>query len=108
MTDNTPPSSASTPPSGGERPDLGRTADRLTEALSGSEVGSHTRAGSLAGGAATGSDRDPDQATINESLASEGVQPAVPGHDDADAGARPGAPGRRPAGQGDEVEAPTG
>lgn len=56
----------------GEKPDLGRTPDALTEALSGSDMGSDTRAGSLQGGAATGSEIDPDQDTVNESLASEG------------------------------------
>lgn len=45
----------------GERPDLGRKSDALIDALSGTDSGSDTRAGSLEGGAATGSDRDPDQ-----------------------------------------------
>ena len=36
----------------GEKPDLGRTPDALTEAVSGSGMGSDTRAGSLQGGAA--------------------------------------------------------
>lgn len=62
----------------GEKPDLGRTPDALTEALSGSDMGSDTRSGSLQGGAATGSDDDPDQATINEALASEGMASAAP------------------------------
>ncbi|MDI1325183.1 MAG: ribonuclease [Brevundimonas sp.] len=57
----------------GEKPDLGRKPDALTEALSGSGMGSDTRAGSLQGGAATGSDDDPDQDAINETLASEGM-----------------------------------
>ena len=56
----------------GEKPDLGRTRDAMIEALSGSDSGSDTRAGSLQGGAATGSDDDPDSAIINEALASEG------------------------------------
>jgi len=56
----------------GEKPDLGRTPDALTEALSGSDMGSDTRAGSLQGGAATGSEIDPDQGTVNEALALEG------------------------------------
>jgi hypothetical protein len=60
----------------GEKPDLGRTPDALTEALSGSGMGSDTRAGSLEGGAATGSEDDPDQDAINESLASEGMRAA--------------------------------
>ena len=57
----------------GEKPDLGRTPDALTEALTGSGMGSDTRAGSLQGGAATGSDIDPDQDAVNETLASEGM-----------------------------------
>ena len=60
----------------GEKPDLGRTRDALTEALSGTDSGSDTRAGSLEGGAASGSDDDPDQDTINETLASEGMASA--------------------------------
>lgn len=62
----------------GEKPDLGRTADALTAAVSGSDMGSDTRAGSLQGGAATGSDIDPDQDRINEVLASEGMASADP------------------------------
>ena len=56
----------------GERPDLGRTPDALREALTGSGVGSDTRAGSLEGGAATGSDDDPDQAAVDRDLAKRG------------------------------------
>lgn len=62
----------------GEKPDLGRTPDALTEAVSGSGMGSDTRAGSLQGGAATGSEVDPDQDRINESLATEGMKSAAP------------------------------
>ena len=62
----------------GEKPDLGRTPDALTEAVSGSGMGSDTRAGSLQGGAATGSDVDPDQDRINESLTTEGMKSAAP------------------------------
>ena len=62
----------------GEKPDLGRTPDALTEAVSGSGMGSDTRAGSLQGGAASGSEVDPDQDRINESLASEGMRSAAP------------------------------
>ncbi|MCS6624756.1 hypothetical protein N0B44_17710 [Roseibacterium beibuensis] len=61
----------------GEKPDLGRTPDALSEAVSGSGMGSDTRAGSLQGGAATGSEIDPDQDRINESLASEGMRSAA-------------------------------
>ena len=57
----------------GEKPDTGRTPDALTEALSGSDMGSDTRAGSLQGGAATGSEIDPDQDTVNEALAKKGM-----------------------------------
>lgn len=62
----------------GEKPDLGRTPDALTEALSGSGMGSDTRAGSLQGGSATGSEIDPDQATIDSALAREGMALADP------------------------------
>jgi hypothetical protein len=57
----------------GERPDLGRTPDALAEALAGTGVGSDTRAGSLEGGAATGSDDDPDQAAVDQDLARRGA-----------------------------------
>ncbi len=63
----------SDPPS---EPDEG--SERYADALSGSGVGSDTRAGSLQGGAATGSEIDPDQDQINESLASEGMRSAAP------------------------------
>ena len=62
----------------GERPDLGRTRDALVEALSGSDMGSDTRAGSLRGGSASGSDDDPDQAAINTALTEEGRAFAAP------------------------------
>ncbi len=62
----------------GEKPDLGRTPDALTEALSGSGMGSDTRAGTLQGGAATGSEIDPDQEAIDTMLASEGMALADP------------------------------
>lgn len=57
----------------GERPDLGRKSDALIEALSGTDSGSDTRAGSLQGGAATGSENDLAQDAVNEALASEGM-----------------------------------
>ena len=60
----------------GEKPDLGQRADALTDALSGSDMGSDTRAGSLQGGAATGSEDDPGQDSINENLATEGMTDA--------------------------------
>lgn len=56
----------------GERPDLGRTPDALREALTGTGSGSDTRAGSLQGGAATGSDDDPDQAEVDRLLREQG------------------------------------
>lgn len=62
----------------GEKPDLGRTPDALTEAVSGTDVGSDTRAGSLRGGSAAGTEDDPDQDAINELLASEGMATAAP------------------------------
>lgn len=55
-----------------EKPDTGRKPDALTEALSGSGMGSDTTAGSLQGGAASGSEIDPDQDAVNESLTREG------------------------------------
>lgn len=57
----------------GERPDHGHRPDALIEALSGTDMGSDTRAGSLRGGSASGSDDDPDQDAINEALANEGM-----------------------------------
>ncbi|OGN42783.1 MAG: ribonuclease [Caulobacterales bacterium RIFCSPHIGHO2_01_FULL_67_30] len=56
----------------GEKPDLGHKADALIEALDGTDSGSDTRAGSLRGGSASGSDDDPDSLEINEALAEEG------------------------------------
>ena len=98
----------------GEKPDLGRTPDALTEAVSGSGMGSDTRAGSLQGGAATGSEIDPDQDRINESLATEGMRSAAPkerADPDGDrsinnTGADEAADGRADAG--DDADAATG
>lgn len=70
MTDTDPKTAAN--PDKGDKPDLGRQTDRLVEALSGSDGGSDTRAGSLNGGSASGSEDDPDQAVINKALAAEG------------------------------------
>ncbi|PZU72785.1 MAG: ribonuclease [Brevundimonas sp.] len=61
----------------GEKPDLGHKADALIEALDGSDSGSDTRAGSLEGGSASGSDDDPDSRKINERLAQEGSEAAA-------------------------------
>lgn len=57
----------------GESSDRDRRSDALIEALSGTDSGSDTRAGSLQGGAATGSDRDPDQDAVNAALARQGA-----------------------------------
>ena len=62
----------------GEKPDTGRTPDALTEALSGSGMGSDTRAGTLQGGSASGSEIDPDQEAIDAMLASQGMAMADP------------------------------
>ena len=56
----------------GEKPDLGHKADTLIEALDGSDSGSDTRAGSLRGGSASGTDDDPDSTEINDRLVKEG------------------------------------
>lgn len=45
---------------------------RLERALQGTDSGSDTRAGSLRGGSASGSDDDPDSEAINAYLAQEG------------------------------------
>jgi hypothetical protein len=62
----------------GEKPDLGHRADALIEALDGTDSGSDTRAGSLRGGSASGSDDDPDSEVINAQLAEEGRASADP------------------------------
>ncbi|MFN3537675.1 MAG: ribonuclease [Brevundimonas sp.] len=94
----------------GERPDLGRKADNLSEtlegALTGSNAGSDTRAGSLRGGSASGSDIDPDQEAIDCVLTTEGMATT---EDEGDAG---GADVIRNAsgkgGPGDNADAATG
>ncbi len=78
MTDPTQTEDAREAEDMGEKPDLGRTPDALAQALTGSDSGSDTRAGSLRGGAASGSDDDPDQDRINAALASEGMASAAP------------------------------
>lgn len=81
----------------GERPDLGRTKDALAEALSGSGGGSDTRAGSLEGGVATGSDDDKDQQEVDRIMGDQGraqADPQSPSSVDADPVANTGvAPG---------------
>lgn len=47
-------------------------AERLKRALQGTDSGSDTRAGSLRGGSASGSDEDPDSEAINADLAQKG------------------------------------
>lgn len=102
-----------------EKPDLGRTPDAMIEALSGSDSGSDTRAGSLQGGAATGSDDDPDSDIINAALAAEGRASADPQSPASvgpgaikNAGVEPGATdpaeGKRSSEAGDEADAATG
>ena len=85
----------------GEKSDRGHLADALKKALEGTDGGSDTRAGSLRGGSASGSDIDPDQDVINEALATEGMR-------FADRAAKPVE--RRPSADrpDDEVDAPTG
>lgn len=61
----------------GEKPDLGHERDALIEALTGSGVGSDTRAGSLRGGSVSGSDIEPDQKVINDALARAGRETAA-------------------------------
>ena len=100
----------------GEKPDLGRTPDALTEAVSGTDMGSDTRAGSRRGGSAAGTEDDPDQDAINELLASEGMATAAP---KTPAGVEPNpvkntgedlnGPAAAPAeAKGDDVDAATG
>lgn len=89
----------------GEKPDRGHTPDALHEALTGTDSGSDTRAGSLQGGSASGSDDDPDSAVINKALAAKGKADAAkkpkadPAAETAD---KPDAP------SGDDADAATG
>lgn len=98
----------------GEKPDLGRTPDHLAEtlgdALTGSNAGSDTRAGSLRGGSASGSEIDPDQETIDRVLTSEGMAQDKDENREAadpDAAAAVRNTGRR-GGPGDDADAATG
>lgn len=59
-------------------PDPDALAEALRDAQTGTDSGSDTRAGSLRGGSATGSDIDPDQARINRALAEAGAALAKP------------------------------
>lgn len=80
------------------------TEAQIKEALQGTDMGSDTRAGSLRGGSASGSEIDPDQQVINEDLArmgerlrKDGAQPSG-GPEEA----------AKPEGQqGDDADAPT-
>lgn len=89
----------------GEKTDRGHLRDALNKALEGTDSGSDTRAGSLRGGSASGSEIDPDQDLINERLADEGLAAR-------DVATRPaGGPeqARKSTAQpGDDVDAPTG
>jgi hypothetical protein len=75
MTDDRPETKEARPQDR-NRPD--RATGTMAEALSGSDVGSDTKAGSLRGGSASGSDIDPDQAEINRVLAEQGRASAGP------------------------------
>lgn len=107
----------------GEKPDLGHRADALIQALDGSDSGSDTRAGSLRGGSASGSEDDPDQETINEQLATEGMaspqetrsfdargtgSDAVNNTGDDTTGASADSAARKPERADDDVDAATG
>ena len=96
---------AGTAPRAKDGPSLKPVVDALKKALEGTDSGSDTRAGSLRGGSASGSDIDPDQDVINEALATEGMR-------FADHGSKPAggpAEARKSTGQpGDDVDAPTG
>lgn len=93
----------------GEKPDLGHKADALINALEGTDTGSDTRAGSLRGGSASGSEVDPDSAEINRTLAEEGEALADP---ESPSNTEPGGiegSGRRFSGEaGDPVEGARG
>lgn len=93
----------------GEKPDLGRKPDHLSEtldqALTGTNGGSDTRAGSLRGGSASGSDIDPDQETIDRVLTTEGMANAED-EGDQDAAEAVRNTGRR-GGPGDDADAAT-
>lgn len=101
----------------GERPDLGQTPDalsdtldqaRLDDALSGSDSGSDTRAGSLRGGSASGSDIDPDSDAINANLARMGRDAAGSGKDKTPSGTGPVKNTGDDASSGDDADASTG
>ena len=70
-----------TPGPAADKPLPHADAEALALALSGSDGGSDTRAGSLRGGSASGSDIDPDQDRINAALARRGRAAAIRNHD---------------------------
>ena len=101
----------------GERPDLGHQPDALSDsldqdhlddALSGSDSGSDTRAGSLRGGSASGSDIDPDSDTINANLSRQGRSGVRPQQPAALPGNGPVKNTGEDASPGDEADASTG
>lgn len=89
----------------GEKPDLGHVEDALKKALQGSDSGSDTRAGSLRGGSASGSEIDPDQEAINAGIARQGQAMTQARTRPAGGPEQAGDPAR-PAGG--DVDAPTG
>ena len=92
-----------------EKPDLGHKADALINALEGTDTGSDTRAGSLRGGSASGSEVDPDSAEINRTLAEEGEALADPeSPSNAEPGGIEGSGRRFSGGAGDPVEGARG
>lgn len=85
------------------------------EALNGSDVGSDTRAGSLQGGSATGSERDEAQAASDRYLAGLGPSlKAAPPKGEAPEGEpskgvnNTGAPREQAQAPGDDADTPTG
>ena len=101
----------------GERSDLGHTPDALADsldqkhldnALTGSDSGSDTRAGSLRGGSASGSDIDPDSDAINADLARMGRDAAGGEKDQTPRGTGPVKNTGDDRASGDEADASTG
>lgn len=117
MTDPTPqPDAAREAEDAIDRPNPG-TPDTAVEQLTGTDSGSDTRAGSLRGGSASGSDDDPDSDVINAALAAKGrasADPQSPSSVGPDAikntGAIPGGSGEDPAEgrRDDEADSATG
>ena len=90
-------------------------AEVAREALNGSDVGSDTRAGSLQGGSATGSERDAAQAASDRHLAGLGSSlKAAPPKGEAPGGEpskgvnNTGAPKEQARAPGDDADTPTG